>query len=248
MKKLVQVLSLMLCLSVAASAQGVYYEYKITGNSIQGEGTIKAYAQDGNSRSEMHMPIASMPGGGISNVVIYQKAKPTTMIMLNEQSKSYSEMTFDPNRTAASEGEISDVTVVGKEKVNGFNSTHVIVTLKSGVKEELWMTSEIPHYESYLKVTGSKYSHSEGFYKKLADKGALGMPVRMKVNEHGSSMVMELVKVEQRNCPSSLFEIPAGYNKQASVVPGAPNIDYSKMQNMTPEERKKYIEEQIRNH
>jgi len=248
MKKILQALSLILCLSAAASAQGVYYEYKITGNSIQGERSIKAYAQDGNSRSEMHMPIASMPGGGVNNVGIYQKDKPGAMIMLNEQSKSYMEMNFDANKMAGGEGEVTEVTVVGKEKVNGYNSTHVIVTLKSGVKEELWMSSDIPHYENYLKVNGGKYSHSDGFYKKLAEKGAIGMPVRMKVNERGSSMVMDLIKVEQRNCPSSLFEIPAGYTKQASVIPGAPNIDYSKMQNMTPEERKKYIEEQIRNH
>src|SRR5439155_800454 len=86
-----------------------------------------------------------------------------------------------------------------------------------------------------------------GEYDALVKNGAGGFMVKTLTKDpRGGTFIMELVKFEKKDLASNLFEVPAGYKEMTSTptaVPGMPNIDINKIQNMTPEERAKYVED-----
>ena len=254
MQKLIT-FSLALFVATTLFAQGFYIEFKITtgGNKAVSSGTIKSYSQDGDTRSEVNMAMPQMPGGAIKITSLALKADPNKMYLLNEKDKTYSEI------ETASQEDYKDlpqanyeVTVVGKETVNGYNTTHVTIKINGVQREEMWTTKDLAGYADFSKIK-TKYTGKTNMYKALADKGADGMPVRIKVNERGQGIQMDLVKAEKRNNPSSLFSL-SGYTKGSafSGIPGAENMQemMQKMQNMTPQEREeimKRIKEQYSN-
>lgn len=140
------------------------------------------------------------------------KAEPSKIYLLNEKDKTYSEIesSNDDEWKDRAQAEY-EITVVGKETVNGYNTTHVIIKINGKQREELWTTKDIAGYVDFSKVK-SKYTGKENMYKALAAKGADGMTVRIKIEERGQGMQMELVKVEKRNNPAVLFSL-SGYTK-----------------------------------
>jgi hypothetical protein len=242
MKKAIS-LVIIIALSVSAFAQGNYMEYKIS--SAQGMGgTMKIFFQDGNSRSEMDMQLAQMPGGGVSNSSLYLKSNPGKVYMLNEKNKTYTEMEINKAENNTSATEEYEVTVIGKEKVNNYNATHVKIKRKGATTEmEMWTSTDVANYEKY-QSTRSKYT-SAGLYKALKEKGADGAIVRMVMGEHGHNMQMDLVKAESKAIEAAKFSL-TGYTKSEASTSGAnPNNQemMEKLKNMSPEERKKFVEE-----
>jgi len=133
--------------------------------------------------------------------------------------------------------------VVGKETVNGYNTTNVIIKINGKQREELWTTKDIAGYADFSKVK-SKYTGKENMYKALAAKGADGMPVRIKIEERGHGMQMDLVKAEKRNNPAGLFSL-SGYTKGNgfSGMPGGEGMQemMEKLKNMSPQEREEMM-------
>ena len=229
--------------TASAFAQGYYMEMKMSTN--EGEmGTMKIYSQDGNSRSEMKMT-ANVPAGFGAMAMLSLKSEPNKIYMLNEKDKTYTEMDVN-NKEEYRDGDKSEyeVTIVGKEKVNGYNCTHVKIKQK-GSKHDMdwWTTTELANYAEFSKVK-SQYTGKSNLYSALEAKGAAGFPVRIKTEDHGQMVQVDLITAEKRTNPSNLFSL-SGYKK--SEGPGAPGagmgIDYSKIQQMTPEEREKWIEQ-----
>ena len=187
-----------------------------------------------------------MPGGGINQVTLILKDNPKKAYILDEKTKVYTRI--DLNNTSAVEEDPSqyEVTLIGKEKVNGYACTHVKIKKKgsTAAEEDLWVSTEIPDYKQFMNVK-SKYT-TAGIFKALAAKGALGFMVRIIVGDHGKTMQIDLIKAELRNNDASLFSL-AGYQEQvAPVAPeNAPNIQEiaKKVQNMSPEERQQFIQD-----
>lgn len=226
-------------------AGGAYIEYVLTGENNVKTGNMYLYYQDGNSRSEMKTNIPQMPGGGMSFVVLYLKNSPGKSFRLDEKNKTYVETEFKESGMAESEANDYEVTVLGKEKVNGYSCTHLTIKKKtSAFQEEMWTTTEIKDFEKYKDVN-SKYT-TKGMYKALKDNGADGFPVRMKTTERSHNMVIDLVKAESRENPASLFSLD-GYAKSTApaATPGGDQMKdmIQKIQNMTPEERQKYMQQ-----
>ncbi len=245
MKKLL-LLSYLICSVAVLFAQGFYLEFKMSGLSKSkiGNGSMKSWSQDGNSRSEVSMSAEGLPGGAMTMATLSLKAEPNKIYMLNEKDKTYSEMeTGNSDEWKDRPLAEYEVTLVGKETVNGYNTSHVIVKINGKQREELWTTKDIVGYADFSKIK-SKYTGKDNMYKALAAKGADGMPVRIKAEENGQGMQMDLVKAEKRNNPSSLFSL-TGYKKGSafSGIPGGENMQemMQKMQNMTPQEREEMI-------
>jgi|GEM_PF-719724 len=235
---------------VNCSAQGVYIEYKITAGDGKEtmSGNSKTYSQDGNSRSEMQFSVPGLPMGAMNTITLIRKDKPNMVTTLNTQNKTYTEMSFEEYKKDENKSdEEFEVTLVGKETVNGYSCTHVIAKYKKSgkVRNDWWTSKDVPGFNGFKGVKGSKYLDDDSFYGKLAEKGADGFPVRMKMSETGGagSFQMDLVKAEKKNNPASLFEIPAGYTKAATVDLSKMPKNMQDMQNMTPEEQKKMMEE-----
>jgi hypothetical protein len=253
MKKKISVCIMLVAATIYAIGQGAYVEYKLSSGEGVG-GTMKMYFQDGNSRSEMEMQIPGMPGGGMNNASVYLKSNPDKIYMLNEKNKTYSEMDISKLDNAQQPAEKNDeyeVTVVGKEKVNSYNATHVKVKHKGSKTEmDMWTSADVANYASYQNIK-SKYT-SVGLYKALKEKGADGVIVRMVVGDHGHNMQMDLIKAETKSVDAAKFSL-AGYTKseRPSYGPG-PGADrqelMEKMKNMTPEERKEMIEQMRKAH
>ena len=248
MKKISMALSALL-LSGAITAQSTYIEFKM--NSADGiGGTMKTYTQDGNVRTDINMVAAAMPGGGMKRSVLILKNDPKTSYLLNDERKTYSVNTMGDREPSISDHTEYEVTVLGKEKVNGYDATHVKVKAKGAqMEEELWTSPGVLYYDKY-KASLTKYT-SAPMYKALAAKGADGFPVRIVAGDHGHAVQMDLVKTEGKSNPASLFSLD-GYTKTEGGYAGAMRegaqgaLDY--MKNMTPEQRQQWIDSLRRAH
>lgn len=245
MKKVISTLVLAI-ISFTLFSQGFYIEFKITstGKGSGGSGTMKTFSQDGNSRAEVNMAVPQMPGGEMKITSIGLKTEPGIIYLLNEKDKTYTEIESSNDEDWKDRAQAEyEVTVVGKETVNGYNTTHVIIKINGKQREELWTTKDIPGYADFSKVK-SRYTGKENMYKALSAKGADGMPVRIKIEEHGISMQIDLVKAEKRNNPATLFSL-VGYTKgnAFSGMPGGEGLQemMEKLKNMSPQEREEML-------
>lgn len=230
-----------------SQAAGSYIEYSITSEKNPSPGNMKMYYQDGNSRSEIKMAMPAAAGGvEMSFVMISLKEAPLKSYLLNTKSKTYTESEIKESKTEEAEAIQYEITVVGKEKVNGYNCIHSIVKRKNTTsQQEMWTTTEIKDFEKYKSIN-NQYTN-KGMYKALRDKGAEGFPVRMKTMERSTNMIIDLIKAESRENPASLFSLD-GYTKSTAPAGGMMSPEQmkemrEKIQNMTPEERQKYMDE-----
>lgn len=256
MKKLLALILIANChLSIVNSfaQNGVIIDYKISAGDTKGSvsGNTKMYSQDGNTRSEMLMNIQGLPMGAINTVTLTRKDKPNTIVTLNAGNKTYTEMSYEQSQPEERKStEPFEVTVVGKETVNGYSCTHVIAKFKNSgkVRNEWWTSKDVPGFPGFSGLKGTKYLDDDNFFSKMAEKGADGFPVRMKMSEAGATGLfqMDLVKAEKKNLENSLFEIPAGYTKAATVDLSNMPKSMQEMQNMSPEEQQKMIQEMMK--
>jgi len=241
MKKLLLV-SVFTILITALFSQGFYVEYKLSG---VGSGSMKSFSQDGNSRSEVSVNAAQMGTMKITSLTL--KSEPNKIYLLNEKDKTYTEVSSSNDEDYKDHAQADyNVTVVGKETVNGYNATHVKIAINGKLREELWTTKDIVGYADFSKIK-TKYTGKDNLYKALAAKGADGMPVRIKADEHGQSMQMDLVKAEKRNSPGALFSL-SGYSKSENDFGGIMGNEgmqqmMEKLQNMTPQEREEMVKQ-----
>lgn len=246
-----------LVLALALQAQGFYIEMKMSaaGGKQGMSGLMKSYSQDGNNRSEMNLNLAGSASALGNIVMLTLKDKPETVYMLNETEKTYTEFSstgVDEDMKDFPQNEY-EVTLVGKEKVNNFNCTHVRVKRKGSTHEtEMWTSTDLAGYAEFAKVK-TKYTGKINMFKALEAKGAVGFPVRIKADEHGQAVQIDLVKAERRTNPASMFSL-AGFTKSEGLG-NVGGVDVQEMlkkiQNMSPAERElwmKKMQEQYQNH
>ncbi len=230
MKQLL-ILGLSLFLTLGVMAQQGTLEYKMTMSRGQENGmvsTSKMMFSGSKIRVETNMAIA---GTKIKQAMLMLPEKPNVITMLDENAKTYREVS-----TGQKTMDKVTLKVVGKEKIQNFNCTHVIVTVQNRPMD-MWTTKDISGYENMLAYWKSSISGgNDQMYTELKKAGAEGFVVKMQIP---GSMTMELVKYDAKPVSTSVFAIPAGYKKGASVDP-------EKMKNMTPAERRKAMEEMMK--
>jgi len=258
-KNLLMLIAIVLLAINSFAKEGIYMEFKMTSKSFNG--SIKSYSSGGDNLTESNM-VGNYNGTSVSRDITSLKLQtdPDNVYTLNEQDKTYSVTNVSrvPDRNEDADYEI---TVLGKENVNHYNTTHVkLVNRKTQHEMEMWLTKDIPQYEHYTAVK-NKYTGSN-LYRQLKDKGAEGLAVRITMNEERTGPTqLDLVKAEERNIDPSMFSLggytrsgpaapapmPAGVNVNVNPTPAGVNvnvnIDAQKLQNMTPEEKQKYIEQ-----
>jgi len=206
-------------------------EYTMTiGNANDGMKSIsKTWHNSSGSRIESEMNI---PGIGVKKTVMLMlKNNPNVIINLDTDKKSYTEIKTDAESKS---NEDYTIEIIGKEKVGKYNCTHAKVSSKEAAFE-VWTTKEIADYKE-LYNSSFMQNQTKGANKSFMTGELEGMMVRMKNLNNKEAFTMELINFEKGNYPQSMFEIPAGYSKGMSFDP-------SKLQQMTPEERQKMMEE-----
>ncbi len=218
--------------------EGIYLEFKMTSSNMNGNS--KSYSAAGDFRTEITM---EHPGSGqpINITSLHLQSTPDVIYSINEKEKTYSKMERGKGASEGSDDDY-DVTVLGKEKVNGFNCTHVTVkNRKTGRESEMWMSKDIPNYSSFTSVKTEQLGGAH-FFNALKAKGADGFVARLvAAGGRGEKIQMDLVKAEKRDIPSSYFSLD-GYKQTAATMPGT-GMDIEALKKMTPEQRQKYIME-----
>ena len=156
MRKVILVILAVFCSSLLHA--GIYVEFKMTGAAgSKGDpgiqGTMKAWYQDGNTRSQSQM---EMPGGmgrmpGMPDmgnmIMLLLRDQPDKTFMLDEKNKTYSEILKNQGKKDLEEE--YEITVIGQEKVNGYNTTHIKAVSKGSSKAEMewWVSKEVAGHE-----------------------------------------------------------------------------------------------------
>lgn len=244
MKKQVLFFVLLFASIAAQGREGIYLEFKITTSNMSG--TNKTYWSAGDSRTEMTITNDAMPKP-FSTISLMLHASPDKIFSLNEQNKTYTEtdISKSPDQKGPADDEEYEVTVIGKESVNGYNSTHVNVTYKHARQStEMWLSKDVKGYADYTNVK-SKYLGGSRLFSALKEKGADGFVVRMTAEAgRGGKMQMDLVTAEKRNITDNYFSLDGYTRTEGATMPGGiERPDIEKIKKMTPEERKKYIDE-----
>ncbi|HLI92743.1 MAG TPA: DUF4412 domain-containing protein, partial [Puia sp.] len=207
----------------AAGGSGVLYESIILTNSKRGTTRDTTYiylTNSGEGRSEMRLPI---PGVKTPKFIVIGRAnEPTYSVILDADTRSYSLNVID---TALINSGIEkyQVTRIGTESVSGYSCIHsrLVSTTGSGMfatssTMDLWTSTSVPGYPIYSKLLTFQSSNG-GLLGALNKAGAGGFLVKMTAGDGKDfTMTNQLMKAEQRNFPSALFEIPAGYGNEAA--------------------------------
>jgi hypothetical protein len=218
------VLSILLGIVLAAAPAFAQFEgeidMKITAQGgVVGKGRV--FVSKLGSRTEMDMETARMP---IHMVTLVRFATPDVMYLINEKSKTYSEMDTKKAREqgASIVGDKGAYSVkkLGTETLLGYSTQHVLLSRPGDKSEmEVWTTKDLLglNYET-MKGLMRRGSQDEGsMMKALKDAGAEGFFVKMVTREKGRTSpltTMELTKAKKKSLPVSMFEVPAGYTKQ----------------------------------
>ncbi|HXC06949.1 MAG TPA: DUF4412 domain-containing protein [Bacteroidia bacterium] len=253
MKKIAafSLLGILLMAHTAVAQTGVIFKYKIS-SSAGATGSLTGYYSDGNFRSEMNMEIPQMPGGGMSTANIIQKDKPKLMLQLNDKNKTYTEVEIK-DRPDTAKGAETTVKVIGNEKIGKYNCIHSQVTQNNKVSE-YWTTRDIPEYEKYANAhRGNRFMGRGNTSAALKNANADGFLVKTFGKDmRGNETSVELESFENGPVSADKFVIPDGYTKTAGTEPGAPGMapgmDYNKLKDMSPEERKKFIDDLKKQH
>ena len=247
MKKCTLIVAVLIISAISVfGKEGIYLEFKIssTSSGMSMTGTNKNYYADGDSKTITTVESSAMPGGPMVISTLILKNQPGKAFSLSEKDKTYSETDIS-KAVENKEDDEYEITVNGKENVNGYSATHVtVLNKKTQHSSEMWLSKDVKGYADFTSVK-SKYLGGDKFFAALKAKDAVGFVVRMVVaTGRGGTMQMDLVKAEKRDIDGSVFSLD-GYTKGSGpAMPGGmerPNVQ--QIQNMTPEERQKYIDE-----
>ncbi|MDP4245066.1 MAG: DUF4412 domain-containing protein [Bacteroidota bacterium] len=204
----------------ATGGSGLFYQY-VTTATAKARGTSRDTSSswmtvNGNGRKESRINLPAAMGGKM--IVIGHASQPQYSMMLDADKRTYSLNVIDTSLINAG-GETYQVSRVGNETVQGFSCTHSRLTtthgsglFKSTSTMDLWTSTAIPGYALYKRMNDMTNLKSN-MIQALDNAGAGGFIVKMTAGDKDYSMSMELLKAETRNCPASLFLIPAGYRK-----------------------------------
>ena len=220
-------------ISSGVSGSGDDYYYEITTNTSGKDISINELTKmfvssKGDIRMEMDVN-NSMNGKKVSApiIMIAHADKPNGSIEIDDSSKTYTVNHFDNSDMNTDEKINSTATKVGDEKVMGFNCVHArIISNKtmgsfySSVDTiDLWKSNEVPQQPS-VKILLNRFESGKGnsMYStetagQLKQMGCDGFTVKMVMASKDVAMKLQLNKVERKDIPSSLFEVPAGYKE-----------------------------------
>ena len=222
-----------------------------------GGGTMSVAVAKSGTRCDMNMQMGAM---GMKMVMLQKTDTPNTLYRLNDANKTYTEVDLAKTREMAGQQPNSDkytVEKLGQETILGYKTQHVLVKEKNpapgnAMTTEMWTAKDLLDYATFSKiqVRQSKGAGQEALVKALKDAGADGLPLKsVATTADGAKVTMEVVKVDKKSLPASMFEIPADYTKSAGGMMdmmggmSGPQADEAKkkmddaMKNLSPEQR-----------
>jgi hypothetical protein len=226
----------------------------------EGSGTGKAFISKAASRSEIDIRAPKMEGAGrpagFKMVMIQKLAQPNVVYSINDEQKTYAVIDTKKMREGLPKDKEPKYAVkrIGSDSVSGYGCEKVLITNdKAPTQEtEACIAKDILGSSAWYQAMSRNQDGSASMFKAMKDAGVEGFPVRMVMREKGKSepnATMEIVKVEKRALPASLFEIPPGYSETSMMgtmmTPESAKQMEEMMKKLTPEQRKQ-IEEMMK--
>jgi hypothetical protein len=219
--------------SPASSGLGDDYYYELTTNSSGKNVSItqvtKLYVSaKGNMRSEMEVKNSADGNKTSAPIVsIAHPDKPGESISIDDSAKTYTIDHFDSSDFNTGEKVNSTATKVGEEKVMGFNCVHARVIANKTIANvysstdtiDIWKSNDVPQQASvknmmkYMESKTANSMYSTETAAQLKQMGCDGFLVKMTMHGKDFSLTMQLTKMERKDLPASMFEIPAGYKE-----------------------------------
>ncbi len=238
MKKLLFLVTLLCWFSFSASAQFEgEIQMKLTG--ADGVGTMTMLIGKKAIKTEMSITAEKMK---VQMSSLMRLDNPNIIYLINDQSKSYSEINLKEMEKMAQgltpTKETYKVQKLGKEKILGYDCDHVRITDSDG-EMDMWIAKGILDYDIFKKF--NQNPQTDGLEKALKEAGVWGMPLKQIVSKGTAQQTtMEAVKINKSALPASTFEIPKGYKKTEGGLMGA-GMD------MMPDEAKAQMRESMKN-
>ena len=213
------------------SGDDMYYELTSTssGKDMVINTTTKMYVSSkGDMRTEMNMiNSASANKNAAPMILIGHADKPNESISIDDEKKTYTINHINPADLNTGEKIQSTAAKIGEEKISGFNCVHAKIiskkTMGSFYSEtdtvDLWKSNDVP-MQSNVKELFNQFESRTGntmyspeVTEQLKQMGCVGFTVKMEMGSKDVSTVMQLTKVERRDLPATMFEIPTGYTE-----------------------------------
>ena len=186
-------------------------------------------------------------------VMLTKLSEPDRLYHLNDERKTYSVTdTSKEKRDSKGPERHWKVQKLGRDTVGGLSCEKALLTADDGDQSEVCVTREVIPSRAWLSAWNRREEQRSPFAA-LKENGLDGFPIRWVFREKGKSDIsstIELVRFERKSVPGSLLEIPPGY-RQTSAASVWMNPEQEKavrdaqrkaLENMTPEQRKKYEE------
>ena len=215
----------------SGSGNDMYYELTTisTGKDLSMNGVTKMYVSSkGDMRVEMNFTNSMSPNKNAAPIIIIGHSdKPDESISVDDSAKTYTVNHIDRNDLNTGEKIQSSVTKVGEEKMLGFSCVHakIVSTKKIGSfysqtdTIDLWRSNDVPMqadvkelFDKFQSRTGN-FMYTPETEAQLKQMGCEGFMVKMEMKSKNINMIMQLTKVEHRNLPADIFQIPAGYTE-----------------------------------
>lgn len=217
--------------SASGSGDDMYYELTTTstGKNMSVNGVTKMFVSSkGDMRSEMNM-VSSFKGNKSSApiIVIAHSNKPDESIIIDDSAKTYTINHINRDDLDTKEKMESTVTKVGEEKILSFNCVHAKIISKKSIGSfystvdtvDIWRSNDVPMQATVKNLmnqfesrTGN-YMYSKEVSDQLKQMGCEGFMVKMEMGSKDVAMILQLTKVEHRDLPASMFQIPSGYTE-----------------------------------
>lgn len=220
----------------SGTGKDMYYEYTSTSGSkdMSIKTDMKMYVSSGGGmRVEMNMENSAMQGKGPrAMVIIGHSDKPNESISIDDAAKTYSINHFTDNDFNTGEKIKSTATKIGEEKILGFNSVHARIISNKSIGSfysdidtvDLWRSNDVP-LQASVKELMDKFDSRSGMALYSADisnqlkqMGCEGFMTKVEIHSKKSSTTELLIKVEHRDLPANMFQIPAGYKEEKSSL------------------------------
>ncbi len=243
---LLRTLTLSLLLGTAAFAQ-FEGNLDIKLSMEAGGGDLKLQVSKPGTRIDMTINAHPLPQP-IRMTLLMRADQPSKAYMLNDQQKTFSEINLEEaaKMSSSEPGKPYTVKVGAKEKILGYNATHVTLT-RPNEKVEMWITKDLDVYKVFkqLQSVNPQMGGEAELFQALEKAGLQGFPLKSQIVREGETVTMETRKVEKKALPASLFEIPKDYKKAA--VPGFPGAQGQQPTPEQLEEMRRMIEDAMRN-
>jgi len=141
-------------------------------------------------------------------------------IILNDQYKKYNKQ--QRNDLGKYESNVQ-VQKIGNEKLFRYNCVHVKIsyTLKAlgqttNMQNDEWYSADVPG--SQFLSPAIFENHSPAVVKKIIDAGCLGILVKSINESSGSSQLIQLSSIAQKDMPDSMFTLPGNYQEDKNTA------------------------------